>query len=111
METVCTELSQGSRTSLPISLFTAAIIEYKDLHFTFLERGGRTRQNTRRGPNVEEASEEERDDLADKNYEPPSEEEGTGSGASTVPQHAREARDGDQDGTEANDSGSPEELA
>lgn len=110
LEKVRTELSQGSRTSLPISLFTAAIIEYKDLHYTFLERGGRRRQTPNRGPNVEEVSEEEKDDLAD-NYEPPSEEAGTDTPASDVPQNDGEAREGDQDGKETNDSGSPDELA
>ena len=111
LETVRTELSQGSRTSLPISLFTAAIIEYKDLHYTFLERGGRRRQTPSRGPNVEEVSEEEKDDLVDKNYEPPNEEAGTDSPASDVPQNDGEARDGNQDGEETNDSGRPDELA
>ena len=41
LETVRKEMSQGCRTSLPISLFTAAIIEYKDLDYTFLERSKR----------------------------------------------------------------------
>ena len=60
---------------------------------------------------MDEASEEEKDDLADKNYVPPSEEEGTGSEVSIVPKNDGEAIDGDQDEKETNDSGSPDELA
>ena len=111
LETLKAELAVNRETALPISMITRVINLHKLMQQSALESKQRAMiHGEADGEDQTEENEEEKDDLADENYEPPSEEEDPDNGASAVPRNG-EARAGDQDGKEMNDSGSPDELA